>query len=485
MTQLTGSDDVGPASDEAHGKRTLALASLAVLATFLDTTVLFVAFPDIVRSFSSASTAQLSWVLNAYTITFASLLVPAGKLGDRLGHKRLFLLGSTAFTAASLACAVAPTAELLIAFRIVQAAGSALLIPASLALVLRAFPAERIPHAVAIWGATGAAAGALGPTLGAALVEAANWRWVFLLNLPVGLLTVVLGRRVLRESSDPDTPLPAPTGVVLIAAASALLALGIVQSDAWGWLDGRTLGALFGGVVLLGVFLRDQRRSPAPALDLDLFGSKDYRWANGAMLVFGTAFAAMFFGSILFLTDVWGWSILEAGLGISPGPAVVALLAPRFGKLAGRVGQRPLLVLGGLAYAAGGLWRVIALGATPDYVVDYLPSMLLTGLGVALCFPQLGSAAAQSLPANRLGVGGAVNQAVRQFGGTLGVALTIALLGQPTGIADALLRFDRIWWLIVLGGLGTSLLCLPIGADRRRPVAGDVPPLDLVAEVTP
>ena len=478
MTQLT-------VVDEAHGRRTLALASLAVLATFLDTTVLFVAFPDIVRSFSDASTAQLSWVLNAYTITFASLLVPAGKLGDRLGHKRLFLLGSTVFTAASLACALAPTAELLIAFRILQAAGSALLIPASLALVLRAFPPEKVPHAVGIWGATGAAAGAVGPTLGAALVEAADWRWVFLLNLPVGILTVVLGRRHLRESSDEDTPLPAATGVVLIAAASALVALGIVQSDEWGWTDGRTVAALAGGLALLAVFVQDQRRSKAPALDLDLFRSKDYRWANGAMAVFGTAFAAMFFGSILFLTEVWGWSILQAGLAISPGPAVVALLAPRFGKLAGHVGQRPLLLLGGVAYAAGGAWRLITLDATPDYVVEYLPSMLLTGLGVALVFPQLGSAAAQSLPPNRLGVGGAVNQAVRQFGGTLGVALTIALLGQPAGLADALVRFDRIWWLIAVGGLATSVLCLPIGAERRRPVAGDVPPLDLVAEVTP
>jgi EmrB/QacA subfamily drug resistance transporter len=476
MTQLT---------DDRHGRRTLALASLAVLATFLDTTVLFVAFPDIVRSFTDTGPAQLSWVLNAYTITFASLLVPAGKLGDRLGHKRLFLLGSTAFTAASLACAVAPNAELLIAFRVVQAAGSALLIPASLALVLRAFPAEKVPHAVGIWGATGAAAGAVGPTLGAALVEAASWRWVFLLNLPVGILTVVLGRRVLRESSDADTPLPAPTGVLLIALASAAVALGIVQSDEWGWTDGRTVTALVGGLVLLAVFVRDQRRSSAPALDLDLFRSRDFRWANGAMAVFGTAFAAMFFGSILFLTDVWGWSILKAGLAISPGPAVVALLAPRFGRLAGRVGQRPLLLLGGGAYAAGGAWRLLALDASPDYVVEYLPSMLLTGLGVALCFPQLGSAAAQSLPANRFGVGGAVNQAVRQFGGTLGVALTIALLGRPTGLADALVRFDRIWWLIVLGGLATSVLCLPIGADRRRSAVEDIPPLDLVAEVAP
>ncbi|HSP29391.1 MAG TPA: MFS transporter, partial [Ilumatobacteraceae bacterium] len=222
-----------PGEIPREARLTLAVASLAVLAVFLDTTVLFVAFPDIVATFDSVAPAQLSWVLNAYTIVFAALLVPAGKFADRLGHKRAFLAGSVLFTVASMACGLAPSAGVLIAFRVVQAVGAATLIPSSLALLLRAFPPAKVPFAVAIWGASGAVAGALGPTLGAVLVEAASWRWVFFINLPVGLFTVVAGRRVLRESKDETAILPAPVGVVLIALAAGLVSLGLVQSDSW------------------------------------------------------------------------------------------------------------------------------------------------------------------------------------------------------------------------------------------------------------
>jgi MFS family permease len=185
------------------------------------------------------------------------------------------------------------------------------------------------------------------------------------------------------------------------------------------------------------------------------------------MLAFGIAFSAMFLGSILFLTQVWGWSILEAGFGVAPGPALVAVLAPRFGALAGRIGQRPILIVGGIAYALGGAYRLVMIDVEPDYLVDYLPSMLLTGVGVACCFPQLSSVVAQALPPNRIGIGGASLQAVRQFGGTFGVALTIAFLGAER--ADPLAAFDRVWWLIVVGGVTTSLLVLPMRTSRRRP----------------
>jgi EmrB/QacA subfamily drug resistance transporter len=452
----------GPWPSLATAWRTLAISSLAVLATFLDTTVLFVAFPDIGRSFPSVSPASLSWVLNGYTIAFAALLVPAGKTADRIGHKRAFLAGSALFSTASLLCAVAPSVEVLIIFRVLQAVGAAALLPSSLALILKAFPRERLPVAVAIWGATGAAAGAIGPTLGSAIVEAADWRWVFLINVPVGFLTVGSGVFLLNESRDSESLIPSPVGVVLIAAAAALVSLGVVQTGSWGWLDGRTVSSVVVGIGLLAIFLFEQRRTRAPVLDLDLFESHNFRWANLATLVFGIAFSAMFFGSILFLTSVWRWSILDAGLGVSPGPLLVALLAPLFGRLATRSGQRPLLLAGGFLFAIGGLWRLVFLQASPDYLADYLPSMLFTGTGVALCLPQLAGVVAQSLAPNRLGVGGATNQATRQFGGTLGVALAIALVGQAASVTEALVNYDHIWWLIIAGGLTTSLLALPL-----------------------
>lgn len=461
------------ASMEAHAKRTLAVSALAVLAVFLDTTVLFVAFPDIVASFPSVGPTALSWVLNAYTITFAALLVPFGKMADRIGHKRTFLTGSVVFTVASVACGLAPTAGLLVAFRVLQAVGGAMLLPSSLALVLRAFPPERVPFAVAIWGATGAVAGAIGPTLGGALVEWAGWRWVFFLNIPVGIFTVVSGRRHLSESSDPSTQLPAPLGVLLIAAAAALGSLGVVQSEEWGWTNSRTIGAIALGAVVLGLFVLHQRRTSAPALDLELFSIRNYAWGNAATVAFSVAFTAMFLSSILFLTNVWQWSIISAGLGIAPGPALVAVLAPRFGALAGRIGQRPLLIAGGLSFALGGLHRLVVLDGESSYVTDLLPSMLFTGLGVALCLPQLSSVVAQALPPDRLGVGSAANQAIRQFAGTLGVALTIAFIGTPASLADALSSFDLVWLLLVSGGVTTSILSLPLVTGHRAatPVA--------------
>lgn len=474
----TSVDPARPTPARDHSRTTLTIASLATLATFLDTTILFVAFPDISQTFDGNSASQLSWVLNAYTIVFAALLIPAGKLADRVGHRKVFLVGSTAFTMASMACGLAPSAEVLIAFRIVQAAGAAALIPSSLALVMRAYSHDRLPQAVAIWGAAGAVAGALGPTLGAAIVEGLGWRWAFFINLPVGIYTVVAGRRTLHESSDPDTKVPSLLGVGLIAAAAGLLSYGVVETESYGWLGGRTLLIVGIGIAVLAAFVAHQRRTPAPALNLDLFAIANFRWSNLAMLVFGVAFSAMFFGSILFLTQVWGWSVLQAGFGVAPGPAIVAVVAPRAGKLAGTIGQRPLLVLGGVFYALGGAYRVWALGPDVDYLFDYLPSMILTGVGVALVFPQLSSVVAQALPANRMGTGGAALQAVRQFGGTFGVALTIALLGTPGGLADALAGFDRIWWLIVAGGLGTSVLSLPLRTPRS--VMAATPPLAMV-----
>lgn len=461
--------DLPAEHDDAHARRTLALAGLAVLVTFLDTTVLFVAFPDITASFPDAAASSLSWVLNAYTIAFAALLIPAGKLADRVGHKKVFLLGSLLFTAASLACAVAPTVAVLVAFRVVQAVGAALLVPSSMALVLRAVRPEKVPVALAIWGAMGAAAGAVGPTIGALLVEAASWRWVFVINLPAGVLTVVAGRRHLRESADPTTRVPALLGAVLIAAAAALVSLAVVQGDEWGWVDGRTLGAGAAGLVVLALFVAHQARTPAPALDLSLLRIRNVAWANLTTFAFGIGFTAMFFGSFLFLTEVWRWSVLRAGLGISPGPLLVAVLAPQMGRLAARVGQRPLLVVGGVSFALAGVVRAVMMGPEPDYVVDYLPTMLLTGLAVALCFPQLASVTAQALPPNRLGVGGAVNQAVRQLGGTIGVALTIALIGTPAGLLDAVDHFDRVWLVLVVSGVLTSLCALPLHTRHPAP----------------
>ena len=453
---------------------TLAVSSLAVFAVFLDTSVLFVAFPSITASFPDVAPAELSWILNGYTIVFAALLIPAGRAADRRGHKLTFLTGSILFTAASLACALAPNPGLLIAARLVQGVGAAVLLPSSMALVLRATPHAKLPFALAVWGATGAVAGALGPTLGAAVVETGGWRWVFLINIPVGAFTVLVGRRVLRESSDPGSEVPAPMGVLLLIVASAAVSFGLVRGEEWGWSDGRTLGAVVAGLAVLAVFVIHQRRTPAPTIDPALFAIRNFAWANVSTIVFAIAFTSMFLSSILFLTTVWDWSILAAGFGVAPGPLLVAVLAPFVGRLAGRVGQRPLIMVGGVLYALSGLWRLVMLGPESNYVTEYLPSMLFSGFGVSLCLPQLSSVVGQSLPPNRHGVGSAVSQAFRQFGGTFGVALTIGLLADTTGIVDATGQFDRVWWLILLGGLAVSLLAVPLRTTPAHRITSTV-----------
>jgi EmrB/QacA subfamily drug resistance transporter len=449
-----------------QARLTLAIAGLAAMATYLDTTILFVAFPGITASFQDSSTSILSWVLNAYTITFAALLVPAGKLADRLGQRLAFLVGSATFSVASLACGLAPSVGFLIFARVVQGAGAAILVPASLALVMAAYPRDKLPHVIAIWGAIGALSAALGPSLGALIINSFGWRWAFFINLPVGVVTIATGVRYLRESKDSTARIPSPVGVILLIMAAGTLLYGLVESDNVGWVSVRTITVLVVGIVLLAAFVAHQRHTDSPTLDPELFTLQNFRWGNLAMLSFNVSFTAMFFGLILFLVNVWDWSILKAGLAVAPGPALAAILAARFGKLAGQIGQRPLVIAGGIMAAASGIYRVLFLDENVNYLVDFAVPLALSAFAIGLVFPQVTSVALQAVPANRVGVGGATTQAVRQFRGSLGVALTITLRGAATETLDLVAGFNRIWWLVVVGGIVTTLCALPLQTDK-------------------
>jgi len=449
----------------------LGVASLAAFMVFLDTQVLFVAFADIRRSFPTVSYPTMSWTLSAYTIALAAALVPAGRMADRFGRRRFFVIGLISFTAASLLCAIAPSAGLLVAFRVIQALGAAALVPASLALVLSSFPPARVPVAVAVWGSVSALAAAVGPTAGALLVQQWDWRAVFLANLPVGLIALALTPRYLTESREAHRGrFPDPVGVVLLAASLTLVALGVVQSEQWHWGSARTIGAIVAGLLVLAVFVRRSLRVETPALDLRLFADSSFRWANIATAAFTIGFTAMFFASIQFTTQVWGYGIVRAGLAMVPGPMVVVLLAPQMGRLAGRFGQRALLVPGGIIWAASGAWLLAMMGTQPHYATELLPASLLGGLGVAFVIPQLVSAAVQHLPADERGAGSAVNQAIRQFGATFGVALTVALLDGITP-GDALAHFQHVWWILLASGVLTTAASLPLPRPRPSLVA--------------
>src|SRR5438309_1148991 len=402
----------------------LAVVAAAMFVATLDAMVLYVAFGTIRRDFLDVSAAALSWILSGYTIVLAAGMIGAGRWADRLGRRRVFLAGMGVFTVASALCAVAPGVGVLVAARVLQGFGAAALTPASLALILRAFPKSRVPQAIALWGAAGALAAALGPTIGGLFVEAWGWRSVFVLNVPIGIAVAILGPRLLDESREPEgSRLPDPVGTVVVTVALVLIALAIVQSGEWGWSSPRTVGALLGGIALLGAFVARCATVGNPVLPLDLFSERGFRWANLGQLLYGTGFTIMFFGNVQFLREVWGYSPVRTGLAMAPGPFVVFLLAPRFGKLAGRIGQRAILIPGGLVYATAALFLVSRAGAAPDYLGVWLPFILGSGVGVSMVMPLLTSAAVAGLPVDRFAAGCAVNAALRSVGQTIGVAL--------------------------------------------------------------
>src|SRR5437763_759439 len=325
----------------------LAVAALGSAVAFIDATIVNIALPSIERSFPGTSISSISWSLNAYNIVFAAYLRPAGRIADLLGRRRMFVVGLELFTAASLLCATAPSVGVLVAFRVAQALGAALLVPASLALVLNAFPADHRSHGVALLAAVAAAAAGLGPSLGGLLVAAANWRLVFLVNLPIGIAAVVLSRRLLMESRGPERRrLPDLLGGLVFAVAVAALVLAIVKGQDWGWGSARVVGSFLVAIVLGAVFARRCMRHRSPIVDVRLLRIRSLSTANAITTIAAAGYYGYTLANVLFLTYVWHYSPLKAGLALTPGPFVAAAVAAPSSKLVLRLGHRPVLVAG-------------------------------------------------------------------------------------------------------------------------------------------
>lgn len=445
----------------------LLVTSVGVFMTFLDVTIVNIAFPDIRASFPGSSLSGLSWILNAYAIVFAAALVPAGRLSDRFGRRRFFFAGLLLFLAASVVCGAAGSVGVLVGARVVQALGGAMLVPSSLALVLPEFPLERRATATALWGATGAVAAAAGPSLGGVLVDWQGWRSVFYVNLLIGLPVLLPARRVLRESRQPQTALPDALGAVLLAAGVGALALAIVEGPDWGWSSARVLGAFAASLLLLAGFVWRSSRHSAPVIELSLFRVRSFAVANAGGFMFALGFYALLLCNVLFLTGVWGYSILEAGVALTPGPLMAALAAPIGGRLSDRFGQRLVAVPGGLIFAAGALLFALGIGEQRSYVDEFLPATLLTGAGVGLSFAAFGSAAVAELPRNRYATGGAISNCFRQIGAALGISALIVVLGTPSA-ADALHDYQRAWALMALTGALAALAGVALGRVHAR-----------------
>jgi EmrB/QacA subfamily drug resistance transporter len=446
----------------------LIVASAGAFMGFLDVTIVNIAFPDIERGFSGASLSELSWILNAYAIVFAALLVPAGRIADRIGRRRGFAIGLSVFAVASALCAVAPSPELLVAFRVVQAGGAAFLVPTSLALLLPAFPLAQRATAVGLWGATGAIAAATGPSLGGVLVDVASWRWVFLVNLPIAAITLVATYRVLDESREPEpTGRPDLIGSAMVTLGIGALALALVKGNEWGWGDARTIASFAVAAALVPAVVWRSGRVPTPIIEPAMLRVRAFAVANVAVTIFAAVFYAMLLGNVLFLTQVWGYDVLDAGLAITPGPIMAAVFAGPAGALADRFGQRAVAVPGALVFSAGFVWFLTHVGAHPHYATELLPGMLATGSGVGLTFPTLSSAAAAALPPARFATGSAVVGMTRQIGAVLGIALLVVVLGSPNP-ADPVAAFDDAWTLMLAGGLATAATALALGRVRAR-----------------
>ncbi|HEY1596443.1 MAG TPA: DHA2 family efflux MFS transporter permease subunit [Thermoleophilaceae bacterium] len=444
--------------------KVLLVTAVAVFMGFLDVTIVNIAFPDIRASFPDSSLASLSWVLNAYNVVFAALLVPAGRVADIVGRRRLFFIGLITFLAASAVCGAAGSVDMLIAARVVQAAGAAVLIPTSLGLLLPEFPLERRATATALWGATGAVAAAAGPSLGGVLVHATDWRLVFFVNIPIGLAALIPARGLLRESKQEGGSLPDALGTVLLTLGVAAVSLGIVKGPAWGWGDDRTIAALVVGVLLLVAVVYRSSTHRAPIFELSLFKVRSFSVAVTGTFLFSLAFYALLLCNILFLTEVWHYSILKAGFAVTPGPIMAALSAALAGRFADRYGQRVLAVPGPLVFATGCVLFALTLGTVPDYVGNYLPATLLTGIGVGMSFASFSSAAVAELPPTRFATGSAIASCLRQIGAVLGISVLIALLGSGQSLAT----FHHAYALMAIPSASAGVIAIALGRVRAR-----------------
>ena len=454
--------------------RVLLVASFGAFLAFLDATIVNVAFPSIRESFSDTTIGELSWVLNAYNIVFAASLILCGRLTDLVGRRRSFVAGVAVFTVASAACGLAPSVELLILARVVQAFGAAMLVPASLALVIAAFPAERRAHAIGVWGASAAVAAGVGPPIGGALVQLGGWRWAFLVNLPFGLVAVWAARHELVESRAPGKRvMPDLVGAALLVASLALLNLGIIKGGDWGWASPQVVASFVGAAVALVLFVVSSRRHRAPMLDPMLLRLRSFDLGSAATVAAGFGFYAYLLTNVLWLQYVWGYDVLKAGLALVPGAIIAALVASRLGPLAERYGYRVFVVPGALVWAGAYLWYHQRVGLEPAFWAQWMPGQVLSGIGVGATLPLLGSATLAAVPGGRYATASAVASSARQLGGVIGIAVLVVVLGDPSPatVVDSL---HTGWVLSIVAFLVVAVLALPLGRIRSAVAEEDV-----------
>src|SRR6266853_4523969 len=405
---------------------TLAAVAFGLFMIMLDNTIVNVALPSIQRSLHM-SISSLEWIVTAYALTFAALLITGGKLGDLYGRKRMFIAGLVVFTLASLACGLAPSAGILIAARAVQGVGAAVMSPATLSIITATFPPKERGQAIGIWAGVSALALAIGPLIGGLIVDNINWHWIFYVNVPVGVVGILVSRWVIAESRDTsrEQSIDLP-GLVTSSAALLALSYALIEGNRHGWGSPEIISLFIGAAVLLAVFIRLELHQRLPMLDLGLFRIGAFVGANTVAMLVSLGMFGVFFFISLYLQNVLGYSPTKAGAIFLPMTVLIILIAPISGKLSDRIGSRWLMGAG-MTILGVSLLLYQRIGVHSSFV-SLLPQLLLGGVGMALTMSPMTSAAMASVPVDKAGVGSGVLNSFRQVGGSLGIALMGAIL---------------------------------------------------------
>jgi EmrB/QacA subfamily drug resistance transporter len=448
--------------------------SLAIFMSSLDTFIVNLAFPYIGKEYAGTSLSTLSWVLNAYTIVLAAVLVPAGRWADRIGRRRVFVAGLAAFGIGSLSCGIAPSVAALIAARVLQAFGAGMMVPASLSLLLGAVPPAARVRAIGTWSAFGALGAALGPVIGGSLVQF-GWRWVFWINLPVAVAAVVLAVRLVPDSRDEgDVGRPDLAGAGVLALSIGLLALGLVEAPGWGWDSSGFVGLILAALATGGAVVVRSRRHHSPVLELSMFADRTFTGAVGASVLYYAAFGAWLLALVEFLTGVWHYSPVQAGLAIAPGPLMVfpfaRSVAPRLTAILGNPGR--VAAIGAAVNAGSSAFWLTHLEAHSAYLTHLLPAQLIGGIGVGLAIPSLLGAGTSHLHPARFGTGSGIVNMARQIGTVIGVAALIGVLSHVSSI-DTVEAFRH--GTVLVGSLFASASLVAVVLLVRRPAATPSP----------
>jgi EmrB/QacA subfamily drug resistance transporter len=484
---LPGRWDTG--RPRTHPALALLILSSASFLAALDVWITQVGLRSIGHGVGETSLSNLSWVLSAYAIVYAALLVPAGRLADRYGRKAAFLLGVGLFTLASLGDALSGEIWVLVAFRTLQAAGAAIMTPSSLGLVLTTAPEDKVSQYVKVWLTSAALAASAGPLVGGLLVQA-SWRWIFLINLPIGVAVVVAAARLLPDTRhDQRTRFPDLLGGVLLMLGIGALAFGVVKAPDWGWGSGRVITAVVVAAVATLAFLASSRRHPAPVIELGLFRDHVFASANVANLLFFMAFSIELLSVILWLQGHWHYSAIKTGLASAPGPAVVPIFAALAENLQMKLKLKPGVIAAcGLLLAAGGaIIFATQLTQQVHYPSEFLPGWLMVGAGAGLALPTIVSSATVGLRPHQTATGSAIVSMGQQIGAVIGVSVLVAILGTASSTAP--LGIFRHAWITaavlagaaIAGAIGITPKIAP-SAAATFPAATGMPAAALATD---